>query len=584
MTTDTQMTTDIGQSVDPFTMEIIRGALDAICEEMFVAYGRAAQGVVIYETLDMAVGYLNARGESVAQGCGVPSFISTLDAATQCVLARFAAAEINPGDVFLVNDPFNGGGTHMSDVAVVVPVILDGEIVGFTANKGHWTELGGKDPGTSTINSTDIWQEGLQLPCVKIIAQGELNTAVRDIIAANVRTPSQTLGDMWAAIAAARVGERRVKELIGKHGAATFRDAAEAMLDYAERMTRREIARLPQGVFTAQDCIDDDGFHPDVPLPIQVKVTVAGEEIAFDFSGSNPQVMGPFNTSRTGLLCGARMGLLFLLSKSVPVNAGCFRPLRVLCPDGTIFTARHPAPVSRYHEPMLGACDLVLKALAPAMPDVLAAGHLLSVCTTIVTSRDPTTGNYAVLVEPQAGGWGAWPGQDGATGLFCFGDGDTMNVPIEVAETRYGFLVEEYSILPEIGGAGTWRGGNAMVRSLLITRAGTEIAGNFGRRRFPPWGLAGGEDGSPNYIEIIRADGRAEQFGRRTRVALEVGDRVRLVTAAGGGYGPPAERSREAVLRDVRNGLVAPERARAVYGLAADDLAPEMGEANGEPE
>jgi N-methylhydantoinase B len=553
-------------ALDPFTLEIIRGGLDAICDEMFAAYARAAQGVVIYETLDMAVGYLDLRGESVAQGCGVPSFISTLDGAAQCVLRRFGPDRLFPGDVFLVNDPFEGGGTHMSDVAVVVPVFDGDELVGFTANKGHWTELGGKDPGTSTVNSTDIWQEGLQLPCVKIIERNVLIGAVEQIISANVRTPTQTLGDMWAAIAAARIGERRIGELVRKYGRSVFLEASDAILDHAEALARSAIQLLPQGKFSARDFIDDDGFHPDQPIPLTVTAEISGDRMILDFTGSAPRVMGPFNTTRTGLVCGARMALLFLLPSDIPINAGCFRALEVICRSGTVLTAERPAPVSRYHEPMLGACDVVLKALAPAMPRKLAAGHLLSVCTTIITSHDPATGDLAVLVEPQAGGWGAWQGEDGATGQFCFGDGDTMNVPVEIAERRYGFRVEEYAILPETAGGGTWRGGNAMVRTLLITRDNTTIAANFGRRKFTPWGLAGGEDGSGNYVEIIRASGQVEQHGRLPRTPLAAGDRVRLISASGGGYGTPEKRSRADIERDIKDGYVSIDRAISTYG------------------
>ena len=555
--------------IDPFTAEIIRNALLAIGDEMFVAMQRASMSPIIYEVLDFGVGITDGRARLLTQGNGVPLFIGTLDASVQTVLEKFSApGAIKPGDVFISNDPYSGGGTHLSDVSLIMPVFEGGEAVAFVANKAHWSEVGGKNPGSWTTDATDVFQEGLQFPTLKLFNEGAPNEALIELIRANVRLPDMSLGDMWAGIAALRVGEERLLELLKKYGRTAFFSAVDGLLDYSERLTRAELVRLPKGVFTAEDFIDDDGIG-NGPFAIQVKVTITDEKFVADFTGSHLQVPGPINNTRTGLISGARGAFLAITSPSSPNNEGCFRALEVICPDGTLFTATRPAPVSTYWETLLCANDLIWKALAPHLPDRLPAGHLLSTCGTIIAETKPGTGELAILVEPLVGGWGATHVRDGQNGQFCAGDGETFNVPIEVTECTYGLRVERYAFHDEDGGAGKFRGGKGVTLDYRVLADEVFLAAAYGRHKFSPWSVAGGKEGSRNYIEVHRLDGRKERFGKVARCRVVKGELIRLVTATGGGYGNPSERELSKVLEDLRDGFVTPAQAKADYGMGA---------------
>jgi N-methylhydantoinase B len=554
-------------AVDPFTVEIIKNSLVAIGDEMFYALQRTSKSTIIYETLDFGVAITDAQGRLVAQGNGVPLFIGTLDAAVNAVRERFAAAgSLLPGDIVVTNDPYGGGGTHLSDVSLIMPIYFKGELIAFVGNKAHWTEVGGKDPGSWTTDATEVYQEGLQFPNIKLFNEGNPDQALLDLIAANVRLPDMTLGDMWAGVAALRVGERRFLDLCEKYGRDTVLTAIESLLDYGETMARQELAKLPKGTFEAEDWIDDDGIG-NGPFPVRVKVTITDDEFVADFTGSHPQVPGPINNTRTGLASGVRAVFKALTNPAIPANGGSFRPVRAICPDGTVFTAKRPAPVSTYWETMLYATDLIWKALAPHVPNRLPAGHMLSVCGTVLAGLHPDTGDLFLLVEPLVGGWGAGHDKDGENGQFCVGDGETYNIPIEITETRYGVTVDQYAFHNEDGGAGEFRGGKGVVLDYRAVGEEVFLTGTFGRHKFMPWGLNGGQDGSPNSITVIRKDGRVEgPFGKVARLRLAKDDVARLVTATGGGYGDPRRRPPAKVASDVRDGYITAEQARRFYG------------------
>ncbi len=326
-----------------------------------------------------------------------------------------------------------------------------------------------------------------------------------------------------------RVGERRFLGLCDKYGPTAVRTAIESLLDHGETMARQELARLPKGTFEAEDMIDDDGIG-NGPFPVRVKVTISADEFVADFTGSNLQVPGPINNTRTGLVSGVRAVFKALTNPEIPANGGAFRPVRVVCPDGTVFTAQRPAPVSTYWETMLYATDLIWK--------------------------------------PLVGGWGAGHDKDGDNGQFCVGDGETYNIPIEVTETRYGVLVDQYEFHTEDGGAGEFRGGKGVILDYRIVSDEAYLTGTFGRHRFKPWGMNGGQAGSNNYILVMRKEGSREQpVGKVARRRLERGDVARLVTGTGGGFGDPRRRPREKVLADVHDGYITSEQARRDYGI-----------------
>jgi N-methylhydantoinase B len=553
-------------SVDPFTLEIIKDSLIAIGDEMFYALQRTSKSTIIYEVLDYATGLLDARGQLITQGNGVAGFLGTLTFAVQFVLTKFGEKDLHPGDIIILNDPYVGGGTHLSDVSLIAPVFWEGQLVAFTANKAHWTEVGGKDPGSWTTDATEVYQEGLQFPPVKIFEAGQPNQAVIEIIEANVRTPDMSIGDMYAGIAALRVGERRMEELFRKYGGDTVLHAVDELLKYGERMARLELQKLPKGTYEAVDYIDDDGIG-NGPFEVRVKITITDEEFICDFTGTTDQVPGPINCGRTGLHSAVRAAWKAVTDPGIPANEGVFRPLEIICPPKTIFTAEKPAPTSTYWETMLYAADLVWRALAPVVPHRLTAGHFLSVCGTVVFGLHPEDGSLYLLVEPQAGGWGGGIDKDGENGLVCVGDGETYVIPVEVCETRYGVLVDRYALDIVDGGAGEYRGGRGLVRDYRITSEWAGVTATFGRHKYTPWGMKGGHNGSRNYVEFIHQDGRREIVGKSARYMLEKGEVASLHTATGGGYGDPSRRPKEKTMQDLMDGYLTPEQAARDYGL-----------------
>ena len=569
------------QAIDPFTLEIIKEGLGAIGDEMFVTMQRTSMSTIIYEVLDYAVGLTDAKGNLITQGNGVTLFLGTLDFGARSVLDKFGAENLKPGDIYITNDPYSGGGTHLSDVSILAPIFYEGRLVAFAANKGHWTEVGGMAAGSWTTNSTEVYQEGLQFPCIKLFDQGEPIQSLLDIIRANVRTPEMSIGDMYAQVASMRIAERRFQEMCSKYGVDLVLRGIDALLDYGEQLTRQELKKLPDGVYEAVDTIDDDGIG-NGPFEVRVKVTVAGDRLICDFTGTHGQVPGPINCARTGLYSAARAVLMALTDPSIPASEGCFRALEVICPDRTIFTCSRPAPVSTYWETMLYAADLIWKAMARVLPDRLPAGHFLSVCGTIVAGPHPDTGELFLLVEPQAGGWGAGADKDGENGLVCVGDGETYIIPVEVCETRYGVLVDQFGFDIADGGAGKFRGGRGLVRDYRITAKEAWFTGTFGRFKYLPWGMQGGAQGSRNYTKLIFADGREpEVFGKAAQYHLRQGDVARLITGSGGGHGNPLERPVDKIQEDVKNAYITLEQAEKEYGVSLDPESLEVREVVG---
>jgi N-methylhydantoinase B len=521
---------------DRFTLDILREAFLAIADEMFVSLQRTSPSPVVYEVLDFGVGITDAEGALISQGNGVAGFLGPLGDAVVSTKSRLP--DLKSGDVVIVNDPYAGGGTHLSDVAMVRPIFWDEELVAFAAAKAHWTEVGGKDPGSWTSDSTEIYQEGLQLPFVRVYREGRLDSDLVAIIAANSRLPDHATGDLFAQSACLEVAERRIAELCARYGARVVTTAMKTVLDRSETLARTALATIPAGTYEAEDLADQDGLGHG-PFPVRVKVEVTAEGMHCDFTGSHPQVAGPINCTWSGLVSGVRTIFKAVTDPAEPATDGWFRPLRITCPEGAIFNAIRPAPVAAYFESTEIASDLVWKALAQACPERLSAGHFLSVCSTSLALTHPDTGERTLLVEPHAGGWGACSDRDGVSGLVSIGDGETYDIPAEVAEQRYGIEVEQYGLNHEPGGEGRHRGGRGLERTYRILSDDAILTVAFGRHDVSPWGYDGGNEGSRNYVEILPMDGSpSRRFGKAAAVPLVKGDRVRIVTGCGGGWGP----------------------------------------------
>ena len=427
---------------DPITVEIIQNSLSAIAEEMFAAIRKTAMSAIIYEVLDMGTGITDAAGEIASSGAGIPSFVGVLDKAVKAILAKHGpGGGIRDGDIFATNDPFHGGVTHLNDVILAMPVFVEGEIVAWTANIAHWNDLGGMVPGGMSTEAVEIFQEGLRLPAVRIVDGGTPNAAVLDIKAANSRLPDFLKGDLWAAVAAARIGERRLKGLCAKYGRATFLAAMRQFMDYGEQVTLRGLRGLPAGTFSLEEEQDDGALH-------RVSIEITADRFVVDLTDNPDQVRGPHNASRDGAIIAAQMVLKNITDPGLETNGGSFRPLLVKTRPGSVFDAALPAAHGFYFEVEIRLYDLMLRCLAQAFPERSAAGHFASICGTVVGGPHPDTGRHYTIVEPQLGGWGARRGQDGNSAIFSGFHGETFNCPAEVAEARYGLAVDSMTLNP----------------------------------------------------------------------------------------------------------------------------------------
>ena len=553
-------------TTDIFTIEIIKNALVAIGEEMFLALKRSSKSPIIYESLDYGIGVTDATGRLIAQGNGIPGFIDTLDGGDKTILAKYPLANIFEGDVFILNDPYAGGGTHLSDVCMIRPVFFDGELVAWTANKAHWTEIGGKDPGSYSADAVEIYQEGLQFPGIKVFEKGIANQALLDLIEVNVRLPEMTLGDLQACAASLKLGEQRFLAVVEKYTKAVTLTAIDKLLDHGDAMVMSSLKALPKGDFYATDVIDEDGLG-NGPFEVKVKVSISDDAFTLDFTGSSPQAPGPINCTMGVLVSAAREVFMGVVQPDAPATEGCFRRLHVICPEGTLLTATRPAPVSSYFEAMVCAADVTRRALAGHIPGVLTAGQFGSVCTMNLSGDHPETNQPYLLVEPLVGGWGGCDNKDGESGQFCVGNGETSNIPVEITEARYGVRVQQYAFNQDSAGAGEFTGGRGVVLDYKILSENTQLSSFFGRGETPPWGIDNGDEGSCNFVEVFDNQGeRKAKFSRASRYALNKGDTLRLTTGNGGGWGLPANRSSKEIERDIQNGLISQAQANDIYG------------------
>jgi len=531
---------------DPITLEIIESSVQAASDEMFAALRKTAMSAIIYEVLDMGTGITDAEGNLASSGAGIPSFVGVLDKAVRRILEL--NDEIRPGDVYVTNDPFYGGVTHLNDVALALPVFAAGELVAWTANIAHWNDVGGMVPGSISTDAREIFQEGLRLPAVKLISEGEPIRSVLEIMTCNSRLPDFLRGDMWAGIAAGRVGERRIVELVAKYGIDTFREALGVSMDRGEQLARRALAELPQGTYTLDEEQDSGAVY-------RVTVEIGDGELVVDLRDNPDQDAGPNNASRDASVIAAQLMLMNLVDAHGSANAGHFRSLTMLTRPGSVFDAQPPAAFATYYEVRIRLYDLMLRCLAPHLGARLPAGSFASICGTFIGGPHPDTGRHFTIVEPQVGGWGGSAARDGNSAMFSAVHGYTFNCPAEVAEARYGLFVEQLVLNEEPGGEGEHRGGRGIVMDYRVRSDGCFLTCAYTRHRHRPWPLHGGHEGSPNYVEAIRTDGSVEQHAVVTALEVNEGDVIRIHTGNGGGYGDPRRRARELVQEDLRNGL-----------------------------
>jgi N-methylhydantoinase B len=482
-----------------------------------------------------------------------------------------------PGDVVIHNDPYRGG-SHMPEHLLLSPFFHDGELRGFVGNVGHVAEIGGMAPGSFASNATDIYQEGLRLPPVKLVAAGEYVHDVWRIMLANHRTPESSWGDFNAMIGSLNVGMRRLSELYDEHGASRIAEGIPALYDYSETWIRREIAALPDGTYSAEDCQEDDGFS-DRPYYIRVDLTVDGDRLLVDYSRSDEQAVGPINAPYLVTASATYSGIFFVIGGEAPINAGAVRALDIIAPAGTIVNVRHPGPcVGGQTELQPRLIDLiqglVLSQLAPERTAAACGG---TGCNFLFGGVHPRTRSYYTHYNFESIGWGGRATRDGNNAV-CVPNGNCANTPVEVLETRFPWLHSEYRLNADGGGAGRNRGGLGITRVMTVQADEIVCSALFDRAKNAPWGLFGGEPGQRSQLQVkLAGSDRWQTFGEAfgtasdskfSNVRLRRGDTILLRTPSGGGNGPPRERPVERVAADVAEGFVSREAARREYGVA----------------
>jgi N-methylhydantoinase B len=546
---------------DPITLEIIQSSLQAAADEMFAALRRTAMSAIIYEVLDMGTGITDKNGELAGSGAGIPAFVGVLDKTVKRVLEKFnQPGDIAPGDIFITNDPYSGGVTHLNDVVLTMPVFAGDDIVAWTANIAHWNDVGGMVPGSMSTDATEIFQEGMILSGIKLFSRGQPIRSVFDILTANCRMPDFLTGDLWAGVASVRVGERRILEIVNKYGKDVFLHAVKEYLDYGERVTLAALKRLPKGKYSLVEPQDNG---PDYKVTIEI----TDDEFIIDLRDNADQDKGPFNMSRDEATVACQIAFKGIVSADRLANGGTFRPLKVLTRHGSVFDPLYPAAQGIYYEITIRVHDLIWRCLAPHMPERLPAGGFASVCGTLFGGIHPDTGRSYAVIEPELGGWGGSSTSDGNPGQFSALHGETYNCPAEVAEARYGVTVDYLSFHDEDGGAGLRRGGKGVRIDYRIKSDNAWLTVAYTRDKNPPWPLKGGQPGSPNHVLIRRANGETERHAVTSGLTLNTDDVIQVMTGTGAGWGDPMERPVELVKQDLKNGYITLEQANRYYGL-----------------
>jgi N-methylhydantoinase B len=512
---------------------VLRNALEATAQEMGAVLKLTSFSPNIKERMDASCAIFDTNAQLVAQAEHVPIHLGSMLKAVGPTID--AVGRLDPGDVVIVNDPFVGG-AHLPDITLVAPVHAGDALIGYVATRAHHSDVGGMEPGSMPGKSGEIYQEGLVIPPVRLYRRGQLQGDVLELILANVRTATERRGDLNAQLAALRVGERRLGELVQRYGARVLAQGFGAILDYAERRMRKRISELPPGTYFAEDCLDDDGSS-DEPVVIKLRVEVAGDSLTLDFAGSSPQRRGNINAVAPMTHSAVFFAVKVLTDAGLPANAGILRPVTILIPPGSFLDARHPAAVCAGNtETSQRISDAVLRAFAQLAPSRIPAASQGTMNLIGVGGNDPRSGRAYTYIETIAGGQGGRPGGDGMDGVQC-NMTNTMNTPVEALEIAYPLRVERYELREGSGGAGRHRGGHGVVRALTAIGHEARVSLQSDRRRFAPYGLHGGGDGTPGRNWLRHGDGNVRVLPGKVSLTLKPGETVGVDTPGGGGWG-----------------------------------------------
>lgn len=553
--------------LDPITIEVVRHKLEGIANEMESALLRSSFSPIVKEGLDASASLFNTRGETLAQACAVPIHLATLIPVVQAILREFPAESMCDGDVYIMNDPYLGG-THLPDIGIVTPIFHRGRLLALSATMTHHQDVGGMTPGSVPTNATEVFQEGLRIPPLKLRDRGEMNETLVKLLRLNVRIPDTLMGDLNAQIAGCLIGARRLSELAESTGEELLREICDELLARSEAMTRDALRRIPEGTYRYADQLDNDGIELDVRVRIEVAVTVSDGTLHVDFTGTSPQLKGPFNVVLSGTQAAAYFAVRALTDPTIPTNAGCFRPVSLHRPLGSLVNPIAPAPVGartasikRITGCILGAFKEVLARQVPAD----SAAVLLS----LSFGGKRSSGEAFVTGELIAGGSGASERSDGVDVIETDAS-NCMNLPAEAMEMESPIRVHRVALAQDSGGPGRFRGGLGIVKEFEALVDGITLTHRGERHYGGAAGSHGGHPGAMARSVLRRTDGTETVVPSKLVTVMNRGDRLTIQTPGGGGYGDPRERDPAAVQEDVRNGKVSEAAARAAYGKAAN--------------
>ncbi len=560
--------------IDPITLSVIQAGLGQVCDEMDLTFSRAAFSPVIAEANDRSDGiYAADDGALIAQGAGgLPVFVGTMQYSTRILTEMIAAGDVaapEPNDIYIVNDPYLGG-THLMDVRFARPFFRDGALFCWLSNTGHWPDTGGAVPGGFSASATSVEQEGLRLPPVKLFKRGELDREIYAIICSNIRVADQRIGDVKAQASALMVGEERLNELLDRYGDATVRAAIAELRTRAAEQMRARLLDTPNGTYGATARIDSDGVV-NTPLEINLTVTIEDDLATFDFSGSSPPCRGPMNSVRATTLSSVYLAMRHIFP-DVPISAGAFEPLAIKGIEGTFLDAEYPRPVSGCAaEVSQRIAEAVFAALVQALPDRVTAAPAGTSGNFALGGHDPARNRGFVMYQLSGGGYGGNADHDGLSN-GCSTIGISKAPPVEIMEQAFPVLYHRYALHEGSGGAGRHRGGFGLDYELELRRGNATASFVMDHGRFGPQGALGGKDGAPNRVEVWRNGDLhiPAHLSKEQDIPLAAGDRVRVRTPGGGGYGNPFLRDPALVAEDVRLGRFAPEDAREKFGVAVD--------------
>ncbi|WP_131735524.1 hydantoinase B/oxoprolinase family protein [Actinomadura roseirufa] len=551
---------------DAVTFEVFRNAVTGLADEMAITILRTAHSQLVASSMDFSAALCDSQGRIIAQANTLPVHLGSIPAAMEAVFDEFGD-EIRPGDVYLLNDP-SLGGMHLPDIFVFSPVFQEETLLGFSVTVVNHTDVGGWAAGSMAVQSKSIFAEGIQIPPLRLVEAGVTNESLLRLILRNVREPELLRGDLESQLAAGHTGAEGLRELAARHGVERLNELIDELLDYSETLLRAALAEAVPGTYEFTDHIDDDGLGSG-PIPIAVKATLSESGIELDFTGSSPQVDSALNATDSFTRSAAYAALQGVLASDIPANSGFYRPFSFVIPDASILNGRRPS--ARGARGLVGfrIIDAVLGALAPVFPGrVPSAGD--GGPDGIAIGLVGEDGESTVLWDPLSGAWGARPDRDGVDGISCLG-ANLTNTPIEELERSGHIRIDGYGYLPDSGGAGRWRGGLATFRDMTILAPEVTVQIRSDRRKFLPYGLAGGAQGSPS-LNVLNLGGPGERLlESKPHLAMTAGDRHRHVTAGGGGHGSPFEREPERVLEDVLDGKVTQEGAERDYGVVIRD-------------